>query len=68
VSQQGAIVAIENPTKMIYGFQFHPEVNNTEGGMAMIKHFLLDIAGVKPDWTMDQVSGSVGSCHVFFFF
>jgi GMP synthase (glutamine-hydrolysing) len=54
-SHQGAIVAIENPTKMIYGFQFHPEVNNTEGGMAMIKHFLLDIACVKPDWTMDQV-------------
>jgi hypothetical protein len=23
--------------------------------MDMIKHFLVDIAGVKPDWTMDQV-------------
>ena len=24
---QGAIVAIENPTRNIYGFQFHPEVS-----------------------------------------
>jgi GMP synthase (glutamine-hydrolysing) len=28
---------------------------HSEYGMEMIKHFLLDIAGVKPDWTMDQV-------------
>lgn len=54
-SQQGAIVAIENPTRNIYGFQFHPEVMHTEGGMDMIKHFLMDIAKIKADWTMDQV-------------
>ena len=52
---QGSIVAIENPAKNIFGFQFHPEVMHTEGGMDMIKHFLMDIAGVKPDWTMGQV-------------
>jgi hypothetical protein len=52
---QGAIVAIEDPARSIFGFQYHPEVAHTEGGMDMIKHFLVDIAGVKPDWTMDQV-------------
>lgn len=40
---------------MVYGFQYHPEVAHTEGGMEMIKHFLVNIAGVKSDWTMDQV-------------
>ncbi len=55
VRTQGAIVAIENSSKNIYGFQFHPEVAHTEMGMEMIKHFLLSIAGVVPDWSMTQV-------------
>ncbi|KAF5827549.1 GMP synthetase, partial [Dunaliella salina] len=54
-SQQGAIVAVENPAKNFYGFQFHPEVAHTEGGMEMVKHFLLSIAGIKPDWSMKEV-------------
>lgn len=54
-SHQGAIVAIENPTSNIYGFQYHPEVAHTEQGMEMIKHFLITIAGVTPDWSMNQV-------------
>ncbi|GAX77333.1 hypothetical protein CEUSTIGMA_g4779.t1 [Chlamydomonas eustigma] len=54
-SRQGAIVAIENHARRIYGFQFHPEVMHTESGLDMIKHFLLDISGLKADWTMDQV-------------
>lgn len=48
-------MAIENPTRNIYGFQYHPEVAHTEGGMDMVKHFLLDIAKVTPDWSMSQV-------------
>ncbi|KAL6756899.1 hypothetical protein V8C86DRAFT_2637023 [Haematococcus lacustris] len=54
-SQQGTIVAIENSARHIYGFQFHPEVAHTEGGMHMIQHFLTKLAGMKPDWTMDHV-------------
>lgn len=34
---QGAIVAIENAERNIYGFQFHPEVTNTDGGMQMVR-------------------------------
>ena len=52
---QGAIVAIENPESNVFGFQFHPEVMHTDGGMDMLKHFLVGIAGVKADWTMDHV-------------
>lgn len=52
---QGAIVGIENAAKQIFGFQFHPEVMHTETGMEMIKHFLLDISGLTPDWNMGQV-------------
>jgi GMP synthase (glutamine-hydrolysing) len=48
-------VAIENPERQVYGFQFHPEVMHTEHGMEMIKHFLIGIAHVPADWTMGQV-------------
>ncbi len=48
-------MAIENAERNIYGFQYHPEVAHTEGGMDMLKHFLLTIGGVKPDWSMKQV-------------
>ena len=48
-------MAIENPSRAIYGFQFHPEVMHTESGMEMIKHFLTDIAKVPADWNMGQV-------------
>ncbi|GIL72048.1 hypothetical protein Vretimale_551 [Volvox reticuliferus] len=54
-SHQGAIVAIENTQRQIYGFQFHPEVMHTEHGMEMIKHFLIGIARVPADWNMGQV-------------
>ncbi|KXZ44305.1 hypothetical protein GPECTOR_69g398 [Gonium pectorale] len=54
-SHQGAIVAIENPERRIYGFQFHPEVMHTEHGMEMIKHFLIGIAQTPADWNMGQV-------------
>lgn len=52
---QGAVVAIENPDRRIFGLQYHPEVMHTEQGTDTIRHFLLDIAGLKADWTMAEV-------------
>uniref|UniRef100_A0A7S0YS74 GMP synthase [glutamine-hydrolyzing] n=1 Tax=Polytomella parva TaxID=51329 RepID=A0A7S0YS74_9CHLO len=54
-SHQGAVVAIENAQKRLFGFQFHPEVMHTETGVEMISHFLTKIAKVTPDWDMGQV-------------
>lgn len=48
-------MAIENPARQIFGLQYHPEVMHTERGIETIKHFLVTIAKVKADWTMDQV-------------
>jgi len=36
----------------IYGVQFHPEVEHTEHGRAILANFLFRIAGCKPTWTM----------------
>jgi hypothetical protein len=52
---QGAVVAIENAERRIFGLQYHPEVMHTEQGTDTIRHFLLDIAGLKADWTMAEV-------------
>ena len=38
--------------RRIYCLQFHPEVVHTEGGTAILRNFVYDICGVKPDWTM----------------
>ncbi len=35
-----------------YGFQFHPEVDDTIHGDAMIRNFVIDVCGCRPTWTM----------------
>ncbi|MEN8151169.1 MAG: glutamine-hydrolyzing GMP synthase [Planctomycetota bacterium] len=37
-----------------YGFQFHPEVDDTTHGDEMIGNFVLRICGCEPSWTMDR--------------
>lgn len=37
-----------------YGFQFHPEVDDTVNGERMIANFLFNICHCKPNWTMDE--------------
>jgi GMP synthase (glutamine-hydrolysing) len=37
--------------KNIYGIQFHPEVYHTTEGKTLLRNFVLDICGCKPDWT-----------------
>ncbi|MDE6592794.1 MAG: glutamine-hydrolyzing GMP synthase [Oscillospiraceae bacterium] len=44
--------AMENEEKKLYAVQFHPEVNHTEKGTAMIDNFLKKVCGCVGDWTM----------------
>jgi len=37
-----------------YGFQYHPEVDDTVHGDEMIANFVLRICGCTPSWTMDS--------------
>ena len=34
-----------------YAIQFHPEVYHTKDGKQLLENFLVDIAGITPDWT-----------------
>jgi GMP synthase (glutamine-hydrolysing) len=38
---------------MTYGIQFHPEVYHSTDGNKLLQNFLVDIAGINPDWTSD---------------
>ncbi|MFV0497330.1 MAG: glutamine-hydrolyzing GMP synthase [Candidatus Fimivivens sp.] len=64
--------AMENVEKKIYGLQFHPEVNHTQNGIAVLKNFLYLVCGAVGDWTMkdyavtaiEQIRNTVGNGKV----
>ena len=47
-------VAIADEARGFYGVQFHPEVDHTENGVAMIRNFLYEVCGAAGDWTMED--------------
>ena len=49
------VAAFEDPGRRLAGVQFHPEVLHTEHGQAVLEHFLYEIAGAEPTWTMTNV-------------
>lgn len=55
------VAAFEDTQRRMAGVQFHPEVMHTAHGQRMLEHFLWQIAGCEPTWTMagiieDQVA------------
>ncbi len=53
-SDNCAIAAMEDPARSLFALQFHPEVNHTQHGRAIIRNFLA-AAGVKAEWTPGSV-------------
>ena len=66
------IAAIANHTKNFYGLQFHPEVEHSINGSAMIGRFLFDVCHCGKSWTMksfcdgavSQIKDAVGDKKV----
>jgi GMP synthase (glutamine-hydrolysing) len=54
-SAGAAVAAFEHPRLRHAGVQFHPEVLHSEHGQAVLEHFLYEIAGIAPTWTMTNV-------------
>ncbi len=44
--------AIANDSLLRYGFQFHPEVDDTVHGEEMLRNFCINICGCRADWSM----------------
>jgi GMP synthase (glutamine-hydrolysing) len=61
------VAAVEDPGRLLYGVQFHPEVAHTPAGLEMLRRFLV-AAGCRQDWTMRgiideqvaRIAGQVG--------
>jgi len=49
------VAGLEDPERAVYGVQFHPEVMHTERGQEILKHFLYDVCGARPTWTMASI-------------
>ncbi|MGN6250307.1 MAG: glutamine-hydrolyzing GMP synthase [Marmoricola sp.] len=49
------VAAFEDTGRGLAGVQWHPEVLHTEHGQRVLEHFLLDIAGCRPTWTMVNI-------------
>ncbi|MEW5939769.1 MAG: glutamine-hydrolyzing GMP synthase [Chloroflexota bacterium] len=50
-SGNSPIAAMGDFQRKYFAVQFHPEVHHTPNGSELLKHFALDICGVKPEWT-----------------
>ena len=46
--------AIEDESRKLYGFQFHPEVLHTPEGSKMLKNFVYRVCGCTGDWRMED--------------
>ncbi len=71
-TENTSLAAISCPRRNLYGVQFHPEVVHSSYGMVIIKNFVYQICGCKPDWTttlfidesIAQVRAQVGNKRV----
>jgi GMP synthase (glutamine-hydrolysing) len=50
----GAVAVVHHADLPIYGLQFHPEVEHSRGGRAILRHFIERTCGCEPDWTMSS--------------
>jgi GMP synthase (glutamine-hydrolysing) len=63
---------LADPSRNLYGIQFHPEVVHTPIGRDVLRNFVVGIAGVRPNWTaanlvdttVAEIRERVGAGHV----
>ncbi len=48
------VAAMSDIGRKRWGFQFHPEVEDTRHGTEMLSNFVLDICSARPDWTAES--------------
>jgi GMP synthase (glutamine-hydrolysing) len=54
-TENSPIAAIGDLEKGYFGVQFHPEVRHTPGGKEILRRFVIDICGARPEWTPESI-------------
>ena len=54
VTENSPMAAFADEKARIYGVQFHPEVQHSTQGKAILKNFCSTICAMKPNWTMSR--------------
>ncbi|WHT18824.1 glutamine-hydrolyzing GMP synthase [Crossiella sp. CA-258035] len=54
-SSGAPVAAFENVDRRFAGVQYHPEVLHSPHGQEVLRRFLHDIAGVRPQWTTSSI-------------
>ncbi len=49
------VAAFEDTARCLAGVQFHPEVAHTPHGQDVLRRFLFEVAGLRPNWTTGSV-------------
>ncbi len=50
-SDNSPYAAMGDPSRKLYGVQFHPEVAHTPQGKDLLRNFLFDVCGCEPKWS-----------------
>ena len=54
-SGNSPVAAMGDMQRQYYGLQFHPEVHHTPAGAEILRRFVVDICGARPDWTPESI-------------
>ncbi|MDL2235785.1 glutamine-hydrolyzing GMP synthase [Christensenellaceae bacterium OttesenSCG-928-L17] len=53
-STDACIAACEHAEKRLFGVQFHPESQHTDGGRSILENFVFGVCGAAGDYTLDD--------------
>jgi len=54
-SPNSPCAAMADVERHYYGLQFHPEVKHTPLGFEILRRFVMDVCGCRPEWTPDSI-------------
>jgi GMP synthase (glutamine-hydrolysing) len=57
-SENSPVAAIQDQAQRRFGLQFHPEVRHTPGGSEILRRFVQDVCGARPQWSPELIVDS----------